>query len=206
MIMANKSAKPGCKTCGRCSTEKPLKLFPVENARKDGRGAWCRQCHKEYRSERGKMERNSLVRQAAIIRKSARDKTMKTYSASGAMLGQCLTCGSPISEMSVIIGVPPAIIKDVLNGYMDLKPQHSERAALWLSLCWWRHCWRMGADGADDAAELSAIVSCAQALSVVSVDFLEDLLTALEDANLEIDINTDSIVTVDILAPEGFIG
>lgn len=147
------------------------------------------------------MTATSMLRQAAIIRKSARDRSVKSHSAGGAIIAQCLTCGSPISEMSVIIGVDGNYLRDVLNGLSDLSAEHSERAALWLALCWWRHCWRMGAEGSDDPAELAAIVSCTQSISVVSADFLEDLITALEDADLDLHLGKDSIVTIDIFSP-----
>lgn len=35
------------KFCPRCDTDRPLEDFPVNNARADGRGGWCRLCMRQ---------------------------------------------------------------------------------------------------------------------------------------------------------------
>ena len=48
----------GVKVCSRCRLQLPLDSFIFDNRRKDGRGSWCRDCHKLCPSLR-KRERSS---------------------------------------------------------------------------------------------------------------------------------------------------
>jgi len=42
------------KTCTRCNNEKPLDTFSKNKNKKDGRGAWCKPCHRAYENNRYK--------------------------------------------------------------------------------------------------------------------------------------------------------
>ena len=53
------------KACARCSSFKDLGEFRADPRYKDGRGSWCKQCHRERNSEWAKENRARLTAKAA---------------------------------------------------------------------------------------------------------------------------------------------
>ena len=57
----SKKVPKNFKPCTKCGVVKPLEAFAINNANKDGRQTWCRDCHNKYTShrERQKRKKNS---------------------------------------------------------------------------------------------------------------------------------------------------
>lgn len=46
--MDGKAVLKGSKPCSHCGESKPLEKFPLSKKTRDGRGSWCKQCHRDY--------------------------------------------------------------------------------------------------------------------------------------------------------------
>ena len=57
------------KTCTYCKTEKPVDEFSFKDKEKSKRHSWCRACHKVYKDNHYKNNRQSYIDKAAIVNK-----------------------------------------------------------------------------------------------------------------------------------------
>lgn len=67
----------GMQECGRCGSEKPDESFTVNRARESGLAAWCRECMREYRLERGATREPGWVRKTSDMQAYQREYRKK---------------------------------------------------------------------------------------------------------------------------------
>ena len=186
------------KSCSKCECYRPLRDFPVDKRGSGGRGSWCLECQRLYRKSRYASKSATIARQARQLAKVLTSESPDTVSAGGAIIANCLSAGSPLSEQALVIGCPASVLRDVLTGVTDLSVaghDAARRASLWLSLSWWRTCYRMGSDGSADLSELAMVTAAARSLERVSAGWLHDYCDAC--AECELDPSLDGLVVVD---------
>ena len=76
------------KVCKRCNIEKTLDLFHADNARKDGKSSWCKQCKYESNKEYARKRESLRIDQ----RNNLRDKNYK-FIMEYLKKNPCVDCG-----------------------------------------------------------------------------------------------------------------